>query len=69
VKKRVLTDAERIRLRKKIEQRWLSKWRGRLSDPAARLDLLRAYHRVGLIEISTFRHEKAVGGFYEAKDK
>jgi hypothetical protein len=65
VKKRELTDAERVRLRKRIEAEWLSRWRGKMTDPRALLDLWRRWHRHGVIDLATFQLYKREGGFYD----
>lgn len=69
MKTKFLTDAERVRLRKMIEQReWYPKWQKNLSAPEALLDLWRRWHRVGLVELSAFQRFKREHGFYD-KDK
>ena len=61
-----LTDAERVRLRKQVEQReWFPRWKGNLSAPEAMLDLWRRWHRVGLVELAAFQRFKRQAGFYD----
>jgi hypothetical protein len=65
VKKRELTDTERVWLWKRIELEWLSRWRGRMSDPLAVLDLWRRWHRYGCVTLEDFQRFKREGGFYD----
>jgi hypothetical protein len=59
-----ISDGERIRIRKICEETWAAKWRGRLNDPLALLDLWRALHRRGCVSLEAFKTYKRQHGFY-----
>ena len=63
-----ISDGEKIRRRKRVETEWLPRWRGKLSDPAALLDLQRWYLRRGCIDIEAFRRFKREHGFYDKSE-
>jgi hypothetical protein len=68
MKKKPLSDPERILLRKRIEEReWTPKWAGRLNSREARLDLWRRWHRRGCIDLDAFKRFKRQAGFYDEK--
>jgi hypothetical protein len=65
VKQKFLTDGQKIRRRKITEETWAAKWRGRLNDPLALLDLWRNLHRRGCVSLEAFRTFKREHGFYD----